>query len=201
MTTPNRWFPLDPHTLLPFAHWLPAGPRRDRLFRARGFDDVLDPLGPAELAALFPYPVTVVNQGLTLVAHRARRAGRRRRPVKRPVWILHVLVVGLALHNLVMAELWAAGVRGTALDVVSAWKEALLALALAARPASARAPALRRLPADWLALAFGALRRRSTRCLPQSCARRRRDAPRRAARPAPRSGCRSPRTSSGAASS
>ena len=69
LTTPNRWFPLDPHTLLPFAHWLPAGPRRERLFRARGFDDVLDPLGPGELAALFPYPVTVVNRGLTLVAH------------------------------------------------------------------------------------------------------------------------------------
>src|SRR6185312_11942751 len=38
VTTPNRQFPLDPHTLLPLAHWLPAGPRRDRLFRARGFD-------------------------------------------------------------------------------------------------------------------------------------------------------------------
>ena len=26
--------------------------------------------------------------------------------MRRPVWILHVFVVGLALHNLVMAELW-----------------------------------------------------------------------------------------------
>jgi methyltransferase family protein len=68
VTTPNRWFPLDPHTLLPFAHWLPAGPRRDRLLRARGFDDVLDPLGPGELASLFPYPVRVLNRGATLVA-------------------------------------------------------------------------------------------------------------------------------------
>ena len=68
VTTPNRWFPLDPHTLLPLAHWLPASPMRDRVFRARGFDDVLDPLGPRELASLFPYPVRVLNRGLTLVA-------------------------------------------------------------------------------------------------------------------------------------
>lgn len=68
VTTPNRWFPLDPHTLLPLAHWLPPSPRRERLFRARGFDDVLDPLGPKELAALFPYPVRVVNTGLSLIA-------------------------------------------------------------------------------------------------------------------------------------
>src|SRR3984957_10136333 len=25
LTTPNRLFPLDPHTLLPFVHWLPQG--------------------------------------------------------------------------------------------------------------------------------------------------------------------------------
>jgi hypothetical protein len=47
-----------------------------------------------------------------------------------PVVALAVLCVGLALHNLVMAELWDAGVRGTELDVVAAWKEALLAAAL-----------------------------------------------------------------------
>ena len=68
VTTPNRWLPLDPHTLLPFVHWLPPGRARDRLLRARGFEDVLDPLGPKELAALFPYDVRVVNTGLTLIA-------------------------------------------------------------------------------------------------------------------------------------
>jgi hypothetical protein len=68
VTTPNRWFPLDPHTLLPFVHWLPPGPRRDGLLRARGFDDVLDPLGPGELAELFPYPVRILGRGMTVVA-------------------------------------------------------------------------------------------------------------------------------------
>src|SRR5690242_9980815 len=68
VTTPNRWFPLDPHTLLPFVHWLPAGAARERLLRMRGFDDVLEPLGPNELASLFPYPVRILNRGLTLVA-------------------------------------------------------------------------------------------------------------------------------------
>jgi hypothetical protein len=64
VTTPNRWFPLEVHTLLPFVHWLPAGPRR----RLIPFDDVLDPLGPKEFAALFPYSVRVINTGMTLIA-------------------------------------------------------------------------------------------------------------------------------------
>jgi SAM-dependent methyltransferase len=67
VTTPNRYFPLEVHSLLPFAHWLPRG-ARDRLLRARGFDDVLEPLGPRELAALFPYSVRVLNRGMTLIA-------------------------------------------------------------------------------------------------------------------------------------
>jgi SAM-dependent methyltransferase len=67
VTTPNRFFPLEVHTLLPFAHWLPAGARA-RLVGLRGFDDVLDPLGPSALASLFPYPVRILNRGMTLVA-------------------------------------------------------------------------------------------------------------------------------------
>ena len=57
-----------------------------------------------------------------------------------------------------MAELWAAGVRGTALDVVSAWKEALLALGIVL-VLRERGWSLRFHPTlvDWLALAYGAV--------------------------------------------
>jgi SAM-dependent methyltransferase len=64
VTTPNRRFPLEVHTLVPFVHWLPKGPR-DRLLP---YDDVLDPLSPKEFAALFPYRVRVINTGMTLTA-------------------------------------------------------------------------------------------------------------------------------------
>ncbi|MGH3004227.1 MAG: class I SAM-dependent methyltransferase [Gaiellaceae bacterium] len=67
VTTPNRFFPLEVHTLVPFAHWLPEG-FREQVLRSRGFHDVLDPLGPRELAALFPYRVRVINSGMTLIA-------------------------------------------------------------------------------------------------------------------------------------
>jgi SAM-dependent methyltransferase len=67
VTTPNRWFPLEVHTLLPFAHWLPESPRARVLARV-GWEDVLDPLGPRELASLFPYSVRVLNRGMTLIA-------------------------------------------------------------------------------------------------------------------------------------
>ena len=102
VTTPNRWFPLEVHTLLPFVHWLPAG-ARDRVIP---FDDVLDPLGPKAFASLFPYEVRVLNRGMTLDRRRSRMT------LRRPVWALYALVVGLALHNFVMAMLWRAGVRG-----------------------------------------------------------------------------------------
>ena len=42
------------------------------------------------------------------------------------------LVVGLALHNATMAQLWELGVRGETLDTIAAWKEALLFVALLA---------------------------------------------------------------------
>lgn len=77
--------------------------------------------------------------------------------LRRPVWALHVLVVGLALHNLVVSQLWHAGVRGGALTVVSAWKDVLLAAALALVLWARRHERLRLHWIDWLALVFGLL--------------------------------------------
>ena len=69
---------------------------------------------------------------------------------------LIALAVGLALHNLAMALLWQVGIRGTALDVVAAWKDVLLLVALVAVLAAAGSlPGL--LWADRLALAYGAV--------------------------------------------
>src|SRR5262249_38640906 len=72
-------------------------------------------------------------------------------------WIaLGVLIVGLALHNLVMAELWDAGVRGSSLDVVAAWKDVLLAAALVVAILGARTPPVGTW-ADKLALLYAAI--------------------------------------------
>src|SRR4051795_11029710 len=79
---------------------------------------------------------------------------------RRPVAALYLFVVGLALHNALLAALYAAGVRGSTLTAIAAWKEILLAVALA--HVGLDAWRARRLPfrlgvADWLALGFGAL--------------------------------------------
>jgi hypothetical protein len=79
---------------------------------------------------------------------------------RRPVAALYLFVVGLALHNAVMAALYAAGVRGAVLTSITAWKEILLAVGLAR--VARDAIVARRLPFTWgiadsLALAFAAL--------------------------------------------
>ncbi|MCW2976372.1 MAG: hypothetical protein JWM06_1653 [Actinomycetia bacterium] len=79
---------------------------------------------------------------------------------RRPVAALYLFLVGLAVHNAVMAALYAAGVRGATLTAITAWKEILLAVALL--HVLLEALRERRLPfrpwlGDWLALAFAVL--------------------------------------------
>jgi O-Antigen ligase len=76
---------------------------------------------------------------------------------RRPVVALYAWVVGLAAHNAVMAGLYGAGVRGGALTALQAWKEILLAVALARVGTDAlrdRRLAFRIHAADVLAIAF-----------------------------------------------
>ena len=55
LSTPNRWFPVETHTLIPFVHWLPR-PAADRAFAALRQDDwkCVRLLSKSELLALFP---------------------------------------------------------------------------------------------------------------------------------------------------
>jgi hypothetical protein len=79
---------------------------------------------------------------------------------RRPVAALYAWLVGLAAHNAVMAALYGAGVRGGALTALQAWKEILLAVALAR--VCLDALRARRLPftvrtVDVLAIVFAAI--------------------------------------------
>lgn len=71
VTTPNRLFPIEVHTLVPFAHWLPR-PVADRVFGALGRDGWrgVRLLTPSALLALFPpgRRTRLVDRGITLSA-------------------------------------------------------------------------------------------------------------------------------------
>ena len=71
VTTPNRLFPLDTHTLVPLAHWLPDA-RRDAVYRALGRSEGLGLrlLSPRGLLRLFPATAEprLLRRGMTLVA-------------------------------------------------------------------------------------------------------------------------------------
>jgi len=71
LTTPNRRFPLDTHTLVPLAHWL-SDDRRDAVYRRLGREEGLGLrlLGPEQLLSLFPASTRprLVGRGMTLVA-------------------------------------------------------------------------------------------------------------------------------------
>jgi hypothetical protein len=76
ISTPNARFPVDPHTLLPFVHWLPRGVRHP-ILRATGNghwanESALRPISPSELRSMFPqeFGVRIVRQrifGMTTV--------------------------------------------------------------------------------------------------------------------------------------
>ena len=75
ISTPNRWFPVDTHTLLPLVHWLPR-PTRDATFRALGQDGWthLNLLSRRQLVGLFPagVRVEVVESLITVTAIASR---------------------------------------------------------------------------------------------------------------------------------
>lgn len=78
VSTPNRWFPVETHTLVPLVHWLPPEPR-DRVFKALGRDawEGVELLTRRELLELFPAgvePKIVESRITTSVA--ARRTSK-----------------------------------------------------------------------------------------------------------------------------
>ena len=69
ITTPNRRFPVEVHTRLPFVHWLPDSiSHRAYAVAGKGIGNELDLLTRRSFAQLFPGRVRVVSLGLTLVA-------------------------------------------------------------------------------------------------------------------------------------
>jgi SAM-dependent methyltransferase len=75
ISTPNRWFPIETHTLVPLVHWLPRRPR-DRIFATLGRDrwEGVELLGAQDLLALFPADVEprLLEARLTISATAAR---------------------------------------------------------------------------------------------------------------------------------
>ena len=132
------------------------GTRRGRSAgRRRGRGPVRVPLLPRPLPAARPRMTAAA-----LVVYGVLLAATGVAVFRRPIVALYVFVLGLPLHNIVMSLLYGGGVRGHALDAIQAWKEILLAAALASVVVAAvRA---RRLPfepgvVDWLALAYAAV--------------------------------------------
>ena len=130
LTTPNRWFPIEVHTRLPLVHWLPDPLAGARLRPRRG--------SPGRRRTTFSARPTCARSSPCPCGSQPRHDARGDDVTDRlPRVALLVLVVGLALHNLAMAVLWQAGVRDTALDVVAAWKDVLLLVALVVALAAA----------------------------------------------------------------
>lgn len=72
LSTPNRWFPMDAHTMIPFAHWLPMS-WRNAIYRSFGrayfaSEERLRLVGAGELRRLLP-------PGVRVTWYRQRMAG------------------------------------------------------------------------------------------------------------------------------
>ena len=89
ISTPNARFPIDPHTLLPFVHWLPRRIRHPLLrWTGQGrwaTEAMLNPLSADDLLGLFPATeqVTLIRQrvaGLTSVLTAATQGAPGRAP-------------------------------------------------------------------------------------------------------------------------
>ena len=179
VTTPNRLVPDRPalaaavRPLAPRRRPAPPRPPRPRVRRRAR------PARPRRARLALPVPGE---------DRRPRDDARRRRArMKRPVWILHVFVVGLALHNFVDGRAVRRrrprqrarrrlGVEGGAARASGSCSSCRAAGRLRFRPALGR-------------LARARLRRHrasSTALIPQHVARRRRDPPRRPPRRPPR---------------
>ena len=76
VSTPNRWFPVETHTLVPLVHWLPR-PQADRAMRAlrRENWNRIELLSRGELLALFAPTVDarIVEARVTISAVASRR--------------------------------------------------------------------------------------------------------------------------------
>jgi len=76
LSTPNRWFPVEVHTLVPLAHWLPRK-ARDQIFEALHRDEWrgVELLSPQELLALFPNDVEprILESRITITIAAIRR--------------------------------------------------------------------------------------------------------------------------------
>jgi SAM-dependent methyltransferase len=77
VTTPNRWFPVELHSLWPLVHWLPERVYRPLLQRRQPARvGALRLLTPRSLLALFPpgHEAAIAQRGMTIVAVARRRS-------------------------------------------------------------------------------------------------------------------------------
>ena len=148
ITTPNRWFPIEVHTGCRSSTGFPTPPRTA---------PTTSPASPGRSGTGCSAPArSPTSSPGTSGSSTSASPWSPSSTERLPRWALFAFVVALPFHNLVMAELWDAGVRDFALDVVSAWKEVLLAAALAVIVWRHRGVPFKATATDWLALVYAA---------------------------------------------